>query len=53
MIKYGQGSIQAFELLYQRHKGASYRYFLRQCHDQTEAEALMQELKREYGVVSF
>ncbi|NRA82304.1 MAG: sigma-70 family RNA polymerase sigma factor [Gammaproteobacteria bacterium] len=44
MIKYGQGSIQAFELLYQRHKGASYRYFLRQCHDQTEAEDLMQEL---------
>ena len=44
MIKYGLGNIQAFELLYQRHKGASYRYFLRQCSGQAEAEDLMQDL---------
>lgn len=44
MMKYRDGSLLAFELLYTRHKGASYRYFLRQCHDLTTAEDLMQEL---------
>lgn len=44
MIQYSQGSLPAFELLYQRHKGASYRYFLRQSRDQQEAEDLLQEL---------
>jgi len=44
MINYQRGSLPAFELLYQRHKGASYRYFLRQCKEKCEAEDLMQEL---------
>jgi len=44
MINYRNGSLPAFELLYQRHKGASYRYFLRQCKEISEAEDLMQEL---------
>lgn len=44
MIKYSHGSLEAFELLYQRHKGASYRYFLRQCRGQEEAEDLLQEM---------
>ena len=29
MRAYGQGDTQAFETLYARHKGATYRYFLR------------------------
>ena len=29
MRAYGQGDVQAFETLYARHKGATYRYFLR------------------------
>lgn len=44
MIKYRQGSLEAFELLYSRHKDASYRYFLRQCSEQSVAEDLLQEL---------
>jgi RNA polymerase sigma-70 factor (ECF subfamily) len=44
MKKYSDGNHQAFNLLYQRHKGGSYRYFLRQCHGHQEAEDLMQEL---------
>lgn len=44
MIKYCHGSHQAFNLLYQRHKGSSYRYFLRLCHNHQQAEDLLQEL---------
>ena len=44
MIKYRQGSLAAFELLYSRHKDATYRYFLRQCSGQAIAEDLLQEL---------
>ena len=44
MIAYSQGDIAAFEQLYHRHKAATYRYFLRQCASQHEAEDLLQEL---------
>jgi len=44
MIQYSQGSLSAFELLYARHKGPTYRYFLRQCREQSLAEDLQQEL---------
>jgi len=44
MKRYSHGSLNAFELLYARHKGPSYRYLLRQCRDQHKAEDLLQEL---------
>jgi len=44
MTNYRQGSLASFELLYARHKGPSFRYFLRQCADQQVAEDLLQEL---------
>ncbi|NRA59442.1 MAG: sigma-70 family RNA polymerase sigma factor [Psychrobium sp.] len=44
MSKYSRGNVEAFEILYRRYKGASYRYFKRQCRTQQETEDLMQEL---------
>ncbi|NRA70927.1 MAG: sigma-70 family RNA polymerase sigma factor [Gammaproteobacteria bacterium] len=44
MLAYSKGDIAAFELLYHRHKAATYRYLLRQCAGQHEAEDLLQEL---------
>ena len=44
MIEYSNGSLVAFELLYTRHKGSTYRYFLRQCDQRNIAEDLLQEL---------
>ena len=44
MKKYCAGSHLAFGKLYQRHKAASYRYFLRQCRNHHQAEDLLQEL---------
>lgn len=41
--EYVKGDIQAFETLYARHKGGTYRFFLRQT-EQHAAEDLMQEL---------
>lgn len=44
MNDFKTGDIAAFNLLYTRHKGSTYRYFLRQCHNNTLADDLMQEL---------
>ena len=45
MRAYGQGDAQAFEALYARHKGASYRYFLRHAGgDTATADELHQDL---------
>ena len=45
MCAYGQGSARAFETLYGRHKGATYRYFLRHtASDVATAEELHQDL---------
>ncbi len=43
MLRYRDGDVVAFELLYSRHKGALFRYFLRQCSEQSIAEELFQE----------
>ena len=43
MHQYAQGDHGAFELLYSKHKGPLYRYFVRQIDDQTLAEDLYQE----------
>lgn len=45
MRAYGQGDARAFETLYARHKGATYRYFLRHGgSDATTADELHQDL---------
>jgi len=45
MRAYGQGDARAFETLYARHKGASYRYFLRHAGgDTATADELHQDL---------
>ncbi len=44
MQLYAEGRLQAFEVLYERHKGALYRYVVRQIHDQELAHDLYQEL---------
>ncbi|ABZ75815.1 RNA polymerase, sigma-24 subunit, ECF subfamily [Shewanella halifaxensis HAW-EB4] len=43
MLQYAAGSARAFELLYRKHKGPLYRYFVRQIYDQQLAEDLYQE----------
>lgn len=44
MQRYAQDDGEAFELLYQRHKGGVYRYFLRQCGMDSVAEELFQDV---------
>lgn len=44
MDDFKAGDIIAFNLLYARHKGSTYRYLLRQCRDNSLADDLMQEL---------
>lgn len=44
VVEYIKGEIDAFECLYQRHKGSSYRFILRQVKESTAAEDLLQEL---------
>jgi len=44
MLRYRDGDAQAFEQLYQRHKGALYRYLMRMCHHQETANDLFQEV---------
>jgi len=41
---YVKGAVTAFECLYERHKGASYRFLFRQVAEKNHAEDLMQEL---------
>jgi RNA polymerase sigma-70 factor (ECF subfamily) len=44
MQRYALGDIVAFETLYQRHKAALYRYFMRQIPNHTVAEDLYQDI---------
>jgi RNA polymerase sigma-70 factor, ECF subfamily len=44
MLAYGNGDVRAFELIYQRHKGALYRYLLRQCGNTADAQELFQDV---------
>ncbi|MEO7385319.1 MAG: sigma-70 family RNA polymerase sigma factor [Gammaproteobacteria bacterium] len=44
MTRYAAGDVAAFEVLYGRHKGPLYRYFLRQCGDPEAAAELFQEV---------
>ena len=44
MLRYGQGDVRAFEILYQRHKGALYRYLQRLCRSPEMANDLFQEV---------
>ena len=43
MLQYAAGNARAFELLYVKHKGPLYRYFVRQINDLQLAEDLYQE----------
>ncbi len=44
MLAYGRGELGAFETLYSRHRGALYRYLMRQAHDDEIANDLFQEV---------
>ena len=44
MLPYREGNAAAFDALYARHKGKTYRYCLRQCSSKAEAEEVFQEL---------
>jgi RNA polymerase sigma-70 factor (ECF subfamily) len=44
MQQYSTGDLQAFETLYNRHKGGLYRYFMRQIPEPSLAEDLYQEI---------
>lgn len=43
MLRYAAGDLDAFQVLYERHRGGLYRYFLRQC-NQSVAEELFQDV---------
>lgn len=42
--RYGEGDIDAFSILYARHKGGLYRYLVRQIKDESTAEDIFQEV---------
>jgi RNA polymerase sigma-70 factor, ECF subfamily len=44
MLRYRDGDLRAFEMLYSRHKGALYRYLQRLCRDSEVANDLFQEV---------
>jgi RNA polymerase sigma-70 factor (ECF subfamily) len=44
MLRYRDGDMRAFELLYARHKGSLYRYLQRLCRDPEVANDLFQEV---------
>src|SRR5260221_6228307 len=44
MLRYCEGDADAFAVLYGRHKGSLYRYFLRQCDGAAVAEELFQDV---------
>ena len=44
MLRYRDGDAEAFSVLYERHKGALYRYFLRQCPTSAITEELFQDV---------
>lgn len=44
MLRYRDGDLRAFEVLYERHRGPLYRYLLRQCRDDETAADLFQDV---------
>ena len=44
MLRYRDGDVRAFEILYERHKGALYRYLQRMCRNPETANDLFQEV---------
>ena len=44
MLAYGSGDFGAFEIIYERHRGALYRYLLRQCGKAEDAQELSQDV---------
>src|SRR4051812_44708757 len=44
MLRYCAGDAAAFETLYRRHRGAIYRYVLRQCGNAASADELFQDV---------
>jgi len=44
MLRYRKGDVRAFEMLYERHKGALYRYLNRLCRSPEVANDLFQEV---------
>jgi RNA polymerase sigma-70 factor (ECF subfamily) len=44
MLRYRNGDVVAFEVLYQRHNDALYRYLLRLCHHRDTAEDIFQDV---------
>ncbi len=44
MLRYRNGEVRAFELLYERHKGPLFRFMLRQCAQRAVAEELFQDV---------
>ena len=44
MLRYRDGDVAAFEVLYQRHNNALYRYLLRLCHHRDTAEDIFQDV---------
>jgi len=44
MAAYRDGDATSFEILYSRHKGGLFRYFRRQCRNESEAEELFQDV---------
>lgn len=43
MLRYRDGDVAAFEILYKRHNDALYRYLMRLCHHRDTAEDIFQE----------
>ena len=44
MLRYRDGDVAAFEVLYRRHNNALYRYLLRLCHHRDTAEDIFQDV---------
>lgn len=44
MLKYRNGDLRAFEMLYARHKASLYRYLVRMCRDRDAANDVFQEV---------
>ena len=44
MLRYRDGDVAAFEMLYQHHNDALYRYLLRLCHHRDTAEDIFQDV---------
>ena len=44
MVAYRDGKERAFAVLYERHKGGVYRFFLQQCSSASDAQELMQDV---------